>query len=109
MSRIVFGDGWKDKREERLKVKAWVFLFVAIFGGGVGAVFLDDWKGVMWLNAGSLVCFMISVVLFFVERPRGIGWLGMPNGGDLHKLYGRGGGTEESTVKRQDESSTGQS
>ena len=108
MSKIVFGGGWKDKREERLKVKAWGFLFVAIFGGGVAAVFLDDWKGVMWLNAGSLGCFMISVVLFFVERPRGVGWLGMPNGGDLHKLYGASGGDGETTVKRRDEGSAGQ-
>ena len=34
MSKIVFGGGWKDKREERVKVKAWVFLFVAIYVWG---------------------------------------------------------------------------
>lgn len=108
MSKIVQGGGWKDQRGERLKVKAWGFLFVAIFGGGIAAVFLDDWKGVMWLNAGSLVCFMISVVLFFVERPRGIGWYGQQAGGDLHNLYGAGGGVDEGRPgKRRDEGSTG--
>lgn len=107
MSKIVHGGGWKDKREERLKVKAWVFLFVAIFGGAVASVFLDDSDWVVWLTAASSGCLMISVALFFVERPRDVGWLGMPSGGDLHNLYGSGGGEREPIVRRRDDGSTG--
>ncbi len=108
MSKIVHGGGWKDQRQQRLKVKAWVSLFVAILGGAVASVISDsDW--VVWVTASSLGCFMISVVLFFVERPRGVGWLGMPNGGDLGKLYGAGGGVDEGRPgKRRDEGSAGQ-
>ncbi|MBK8002278.1 MAG: hypothetical protein IPK15_27210 [Verrucomicrobia bacterium] len=109
MSKIVHGGGWKDKREERLKVKAGTFLIVAIFGGATVPLFFDDSAWFGWLMAACASCLMISVVLFFVERPRVVETPGEPAGGDLHNLHGAGGGTVESTVKRQDESSTGQS
>jgi hypothetical protein len=106
MSQIVYGGGWKEKRQERLKVKAWVSLFASIFGGAAASALSDpDW--VLWLTASSFGCFAFSVVMFFVERPRGVGWVGMPNGGDLHKLYGSGGGEKGHSDKRRDEGSTG--
>lgn len=109
MSKIVHGGGWKDKREERLKVKACTFLIVAMVAGTTVPLCDDESAWVVWLTAASVSCFMVSVVLFFVERPRVVETPGEPAGGDLGKLYSAGGGTVGASVKRQDESSTGQS
>lgn len=107
MSKIVYGGGWKDQRQERLKVKAWVALFLAIFVGSVTAVLDEDSAWVVWLTVSSLGCSMVSLVLFFVERPRGVWWLGTPLGSELGKLYGAGGGVGEPSAKRRDNGSAG--
>ena len=89
-SQIVYGGGWKSTHVERLKVKAWIALFLAIGLGSVSILSMDS----AWLYLSILagLSLMVSVVLFFRERP-----LQFPSFSDVARedpstIQGRSGG-----------------
>lgn len=66
---IVCGGGWKhSSATERLKVKAWVALFLAIGFGHVAVA----WAGPAWVLAlvPAGVCLIASIYWFWFERAR---------------------------------------
>lgn len=98
MSRIVAGGGWRGTRRDQIKVKAWVALILAMACGGVsilsiGSVFF-------YACIPAVVSLTVSVVLFIREQPVTIESFSGRVGADPRKLYGRFGGSDTATMKR---------
>jgi len=92
-SQIVHGGGWKEKRVERIKVKAWVMLFTAIALGGLAMVGSDPLWLYLFVPAGLS---LVASLLFFVwEKPREISFPGACVGQDPRKLYAASGQPHE--------------
>lgn len=88
-SQIVAGGGWKYTRVERIKVKAWMMLSVAILLCGVAIVGSDSFWFYASVPAGlSLV---ISLFLFVREKPREVSIPRQLVGGNLRNLYSASG------------------
>jgi hypothetical protein len=92
ISQIVSGGGWKSVRVKRLKVKAWITLFIAI-GLGCASMLSTD-KVSLYASIASGLSLIISVVLFIRERPIEFEDFSDPVGEDPRKLYGSCGGTD---------------
>jgi hypothetical protein len=89
MSRIVAGGGWKGSRIDRIKVKAWIALIVAILLGSISLLDLESVLFFGWIPA--LASLVASVILFILEQPVKIESLSGSVGADPRKFYGTQG------------------
>ncbi len=107
ISRIVASGGWKGTQVERVKVRAWVALFLAIGFGSVSVVGADSLWFYAWVPGG--LALLASVVLFLREKPREVEWpVPWPPGKaphDLRKLYGASGSKDKSRPAPNDDPS----
>ena len=96
ISKIVSGGGWKDTRSERVKVKAWAALFMAIALGSLSLTASDlVWMMFAAVPAGFSV--LTCIVLFTRERPREFHFPWGRAGHDPRNLYGAFGSTAHRT------------
>jgi hypothetical protein len=97
ISQIVSGGGWKGTRVERIRVKAWSTLFIAI---GLGCMSILS-IGSVWLYASipAVISLIVSVVLFIREQPKAFESFSGRVGADPGKLYVRRGGNDITRIK----------
>lgn len=96
-SQIVAGGGWRGTRLDRIKVKAWIALILAMFFGGVSILSIGS--VLFYACIPAAVSLTVSVVLFIREQPIEIESLSGRVGSDPRKLYGRFGGCGMATTK----------
>jgi hypothetical protein len=97
ISQIISGGGWKGTRVERIRVKAWSTLFIAI---GLGCMSILS-IGSVWFYAciPAVICLLASVVLFIREQPLEFESFSDRVGADPGKLYARRGGNDLKRIK----------
>jgi hypothetical protein len=88
-AQIIAGGGWKKTRGQKIKVKFWSFFLFFVLLAGIGFSYIGEFGVVALLPAG--VPLMISIVLFFREKPSEVEWPDEHGSHDPRKLYGRGG------------------
>jgi hypothetical protein len=98
-SQIVQGGGWKDARVERIKLKAWSMLFIAIVSGGVVIIYSGSF--LIYANIPPGLCFLTSLVFFVWEKPREVSFPRHRVGGDIRNLYGASGQPDGEQVKKR--------
>ncbi len=87
--QIVAGGGWRGTRVDRIKVKAWSALFMAMIFGGVSTVSIDT--VLFYAFVPAVIALITSLVLFVRERPVEIESLSGRVGDDPRNLYGKSG------------------
>jgi hypothetical protein len=88
-SQIVSGGGWEDACVERIKVKAWSMLFIAIVFGGVVIICSGPFLIYAFIPPG--LCFLTSLVFFVWEKPGEVSFPRHRVGGDNRNLYSASG------------------
>ncbi len=87
ISQIVAGGGWRGTRVDRIKVKAWSALVLAMIFGGVSIVSIGS--VLFYAFVPAMITLIASLILFVRERPVEIESPSGRVGDDRRNLYGR--------------------
>jgi hypothetical protein len=96
-AKICSGGGWEKARTVHVRIKAWVMLFSSIALGGVAINGADSWLLYVGVPAG--ISLILSVILFFREKPREVVFPHGRSGGDIQKLHGACDSNETNVCK----------
>ena len=97
ISPIIAGGGWKGTRVGRIRVKAWITLFIALGLGCLSILAIGSVGFYACIPAG--ISLIAAVVLFIREQPLEFESFAGRVGADPRKLYARRGGHDLTSLQ----------